>query len=149
MNTTTTPHSVNPVLLITLIIVKQSGRILLQSPPSGVDVNDIKHDLEKIHGVLSVHELHVWRLNQLKALASAHIVIAEPSLESFQRQVRTINECLHAYGVHSSTIQPELVGQQGSSFNSDGTQRTDLVTCLMNCGPSCEELTCCGQIKED
>lgn len=149
MNTTTTLHNASSAVLITSIAVKESGRILLQSPPSGVDVSDIKHDLEKIPGVLSVHELHVWRLNQLKALASAHIVVTEPSLESFHQQMRTINECLHAYGVHSATIQPELVGQQGSSFNSGGTQRRDLVTCMMNCGLSCEELTCCGQIKEN
>lgn len=110
-------------------------------------MSDIKHDLEKIQGVVSVHELHVWRLNQQKALASAHIVIAEPSLESFQQQAKTINECLHAYGVHSATIQPELRGADGSSSNDD-VRQVD-VTCQMNCGPSCEELTCCGHIKED
>jgi Co/Zn/Cd efflux system component len=28
--------------------VKRTGHILLQSPPSGIDVDDIKHDLEKV-----------------------------------------------------------------------------------------------------
>ncbi|KXX79799.1 Zinc homeostasis factor 1 [Madurella mycetomatis] len=33
------------------------------SAPRGVDLADIKHDMEKIPGIESVHELHVWRLN--------------------------------------------------------------------------------------
>ena len=62
----------------------------------------------QIPGIVSVHELHVWRLNQQKSLASAHVVIDDASLERFHGQAKTINECLHAYGVHSATIQPEL-----------------------------------------
>lgn len=121
--------------------MRKSGQILLQSPPIGVDVLDIKHDMEKVPGVLSVHELHVWRLNQHKAVASAHVTIADPSLELFQQQAKTINECLHAYGVHSVTLQPELAGEDP---NTHGLRRRDIAVCQMSCGTSCEELTCCG-----
>jgi zinc transporter 1 len=38
-------------------LIKHSGEILLQSAPAGVDLGDIKHDIEKIPGVVSVHEL--------------------------------------------------------------------------------------------
>jgi solute carrier family 30 (zinc transporter), member 1 len=97
------------ILLTSLPLVKKTGHILLQSPPLGIDVNDIKHDLETIPSVLSVHELHVWRLNQTKSLASAHVVVgADTSVEEFQSVAKTINECLHAYGVHSVTLQPEV-----------------------------------------
>ena len=123
--------------------MRKSGQILLQSPPIGVDVLDIKHDMEKVPGVLSVHELHVWRLNQHKALASAHVTIADPSLELFQQQAKTINECLHAYGVHSVTLQPEPAGEDYLR-NTNGLRRRDTAMCQMSCGSSCEELTCCG-----
>jgi zinc transporter 1 len=158
------------ILLSSLPLVKRTGHILLQSPPDGLDVADIKHDLEKIPGVASVHELHVWRLNQQKALASAHVVIDDPSLENFQLKAKTINECLHAYGVHSVTIQPELrmrkppVAPQPSdpaattqppsipptgagaqeTPNVDGTTEEGPNPCLMNCGTHCEKMTCCG-----
>jgi len=126
--------------------VRKSGQILLQSPPIGVDVLDIKHDMEKVPGILSVHELHVWRLNQHKALASAHVTIADPSLELFQQRAKTINECLHAYGVHSVTLQPELAGEDVLRTRSitDGLRRRDIAVCQISCGSSCEELTCCG-----
>jgi zinc transporter 1 len=97
------------ILFSSLPLVKKTGHILLQSPPLGLDVNDIRHDLEKIPNVESVHELHVWRLNQTKSLASAHVVVpSNTSVEQFQGVAKTINECLHAYGVHSVTLQPEV-----------------------------------------
>ncbi|KAK9638178.1 hypothetical protein HCH54_009041 [Aspergillus fumigatus] len=81
------------ILLSSLPLVRKSGTILLQSVPLGVDPEDVKHDLEavsidagyvstkltrfKIPGVESVHELHIWRLNQEKALASVHLAVSE------------------------------------------------------------------------
>ena len=61
----------------------------------------------QVPGVLAIHELHVWRLNQRKTLASAHIVVAKSALNDFMGLAQTVNECLHAYGIHSSTLQPE------------------------------------------
>src|SRR5215470_18659787 len=102
--------------------------------------------MEKVPGVLSVHELHVWRLNQHKAVASAHVTVADPSLELFQQQAKTISECLHAYGVHSVTLQPELVGKDlpWTYSSTDEPGRKDMTVCRISCGSSCEELTCCG-----
>ena len=55
-----------------------------------------------------MHELHIWRLNERKAIASAHIVVANEPLSNSMRLAKTINECFHAYGIHSATLQPEL-----------------------------------------
>lgn len=51
----------------------------------------------------------IWRLDQHKAIASAHIIVSGSDLTSFAAQARTIRECLHAYGIHSVTLQPELL----------------------------------------
>jgi solute carrier family 30 (zinc transporter), member 1 len=137
--------------------VKRTGHILLQSPPTNIDVDDIKHDLEKVSpslscqllcsrrqipGVVSIHELHVWRLNQQKSLATTHIVVDNDSLANFQGQAKTILECLHAYGVHSVTIQPELSPLVKTL--SGGQARVADASCQMNCGTVCETMTCCG-----
>jgi solute carrier family 30 (zinc transporter), member 1 len=88
----------------------------------------------------------VWRLNQQKALASAHVVIEATSLEQFQNQAKTINECLHAYGVHSATIQPELASQSSELVPGTraGDAEVDGGVCQMNCGSVCEKMKCCG-----
>lgn len=44
-----------PLLILTLS-VKRSGHILLQSPPTGIDVEDIKHDLEKVRYLSPHHQ---------------------------------------------------------------------------------------------
>ncbi|KAH8797741.1 putative metal ion resistance protein/transporter [Xylogone sp. PMI_703] len=136
------------ILLSAVPLVKNSGLILLQSVPLGVDLDDVKHDLEKIPGVTSVHELHAWRLSQDKALASAHLITSDPSLESFMDKAQLINECLHAYGIHSATVQPELVS---TARRDTGTEPRPLRQrpgkssgCRINCGSLCEDLTCCG-----
>ncbi|KFY03734.1 hypothetical protein V490_00094, partial [Pseudogymnoascus sp. VKM F-3557] len=127
---------------------KNSGVILLESVPLGVSLEDVKHDLEKVGGVVSIHELHVWRLSQNKALASAHVLTSDDSLANFMKQAQHINECLHAYGIHSTTLQPELVAPVGQN-NDGGLQGLHQRSvkgpgCQINCGSVCEDLTCCG-----
>ncbi|KAI1109712.1 cation efflux protein [Nemania sp. NC0429] len=113
------------ILLSAIPLVRNSGKILMQSAPHGVDLDDVKHDLEKIPGIESVHELHIWRLDQRKAIASAHVVVSNNELADFMDQAKTVTECLHAYGIHSATLQPELaspaaVVAESSSMSTDG-----------------------------
>ncbi|KAK5628427.1 hypothetical protein RRF57_004142 [Xylaria bambusicola] len=160
------------ILLSSIPLVKNSGKILMQSAPLGVDLDDVKHDLEKIPGIESVHELHIWRLDQKKAIASAHVVVSGNDMTEFMDQAKTVKECLHAYGIHSATLQPELARSTdtsiqntrnvsgNSSIRSGHTgrsatgsthaaaslrrRRTDGSGCQIVCGNLCESLTCCN-----
>ncbi|TGJ80372.1 hypothetical protein E0Z10_g8391 [Xylaria hypoxylon] len=162
------------ILVSSIPLVKNSGKILMQSAPRGVDLEDVKHDLEKIPGIESVHELHIWRLDQQKSIASAHVVVSNNEVTDFMDQAKTVKECLHAYGIHSATLQPELASPiptptQNSSIHGDGNstrsrntarsvnggdstptaaslrrRRTDGLGCQIVCGNLCESLTCCN-----
>ncbi|PON22466.1 hypothetical protein TGAM01_v208747 [Trichoderma gamsii] len=89
-------------------LTRNSGRILLQTAPSEIVPDDIKHDIEMIPGIESVHELHIWRLDQRKSIATAHVVVDGRTVKSFADKAKVIMECLHAYGIHSATLQPEV-----------------------------------------
>ncbi|KAI1267122.1 cation efflux protein [Xylariaceae sp. FL1019] len=102
------------ILLSSIPLVKNSGKILMETAPLGLDMEDVRHDLEKIPGIESVHELHIWRLDQKKAIASAHVVVSNIDMTEFMEQARTVQECLHAYGIHSATLQPELANARQS-----------------------------------
>jgi zinc transporter 1 len=94
--------------------------------------------------VNSIHELHIWRLNQQKTLASVHVVVSENSVEDFMKTARVIKECFHAYGIHSITLQPELE-LEDEDVNGDLSQGSEEpARCQVICGTVCEELTCCG-----
>ncbi|KAJ4015132.1 hypothetical protein NW766_005463 [Fusarium irregulare] len=111
------------ILLSAIPLVKNSGAILLQTTPKGINLEDVKHDIEKITGVESVHELHIWRLDQRKSVASAHIVVDDRTLEGFADKAKIIMECLHAYGVHSATLQPEVLASSPVTIISDNVDR--------------------------
>jgi len=138
------------ILLSSLPLVKNSGSILLQSVPLGVNLEDVKHDLEKIPGITSVHELHAWRLSQNKAIASAHVVTSEQEVVGFMSQAKLMGECLHAYGIHSATLQPEFSTSKTLRESDGGGQAllqqisSEKSVCQIKCGELCEDLTCCG-----
>ncbi|KAI0196020.1 cation efflux family protein [Xylaria flabelliformis] len=161
------------IIASSIPLVKNSGRILMQSAPRDVDLEDVKHDLEKIPGIESVHELHIWRLDQQKAIASAHVVVSNNEMADFMDRAKTVSECLHAYGIHSATVQPELADPthiitpssssrgEGSSRNDDASRsgagngprsaaaslrrrRVEGSGCQIVCGNICESLTCCN-----
>lgn len=119
-------------LVITAIILtsaiplcKSASLILLQVAPPGIHVDDIKEDLESLAGVDSVHELHVWQLSDTKLVASVHVRIHDDQAK-YMQIATDIKKCLHAFGIHSCTIQPEFMGL--STLPEE---------CLLDCDPDC------------
>lgn len=106
-------------LIITVIILcsaiplcKAASRILLQAVPAGLSIDDIKDDISELDGIISCHHLHVWQLSDTKLIASLHVQVGfdfkgEGSAR-YMALAREIRKCLHEYGIHSSTIQPEF-----------------------------------------
>ena len=155
-----------------LPLVKSASFILLQGVPTSVSLEGVRETVYKIEGVINVHDLHIWQLNENKIVASVHILV-DCSAEQTQRYMQIANEvrrALHIWGIHSSTIQPEFVtggikevarlsGMDPQELNSDdqGRLRTrdgNLVeaelsqrdqTCLLACDANeCGDNTCCS-----
>ncbi|KAM3502496.1 hypothetical protein MY10362_004814, partial [Beauveria mimosiformis] len=99
-------------------LTKKAGRILMQTAPEEIDIKDVKEDIEMIPGVDSVHELHIWKLDQRKSIASAHIVVDKGFSGKWLVTAKTILECFHAYGIHSVTLQPETTPSPRPSVES-------------------------------
>ncbi|KAJ5133475.1 cation efflux protein [Penicillium atrosanguineum] len=135
------------IFLSSIPLIKRAGLILLQSAPQGVDHDDVKYDLEEIPGVSSIHELHIWRLNQTKSLASAHVVLDNDAMLDFDGLAKTIRECFHAYGIHSLTLQPEIPAKRISGADIQGgarrRKRQSSEECEFVCGSLCQGLACC------
>ena len=167
-------------LVITLIILgsaiplcKAASRILLQAVPAGISVDDIKDDIEDLDGILSCHHLHVWQLSDIKMIASLHVQVefdfkGEGSAR-YMQLARAVRRCLHGYGIHSSTIQPEfcldsehrhtsaLPSDNEGSDSGNGrpkgskgcskapSMRSEPEACLLDCGDECDEGSqCCA-----
>lgn len=90
-----------------LPLCKRSSRILLQGTPSTVVTSDVLQDLLEIPSVLGVHDFHIWNLTEKLLIASLHVEL-DCSPENFLKVASDIKICLHDYGIHSATIQPEF-----------------------------------------
>ena len=56
-------------------LVKESVDILLEGTPRHLNISRILNDLGGIHGVVSVHDLHVWAIASGMTAMSCHIVM--------------------------------------------------------------------------
>lgn len=137
-------HSVWPLL-------RESALILLQTVPTHIEVDAIqKRLLERVDGVLAVHEFHVWQLAGDRIIASAHIRCR--NLSEYMKLAERVKEFFHNEGIHSTTIQPEFIEvEQVTSFiNSDGSTSLNMSGkeegCALDCpniDENCVKATCC------
>jgi zinc transporter 1 len=152
-------------LFITMIILRSAlpltsatAKILLQATPDHIDVNDVREDIQQLPGIVSCHHVHIWQLSDTKIVASMHIQVAFPISaeggEKYMELAKAVRKCLHAYGIHSATIQPEFCLDRAHDHGKDAalaldganlTQRPkdspDL--CLLECVDDCVTPGCC------
>jgi len=123
---------ITAIILKTAIpLVRQSSRILLQGVPDYINLDDIKGEILKIEGVMGIHELHVWQLISAKLVASVHITCLHS--DDFMDIAHRIKTVLHKHRIHSTTIQPEFVGEE------------EEIQCHLRCASvNCDQDTCCA-----
>lgn len=89
-------------------------------------------------------------------------------MSNFIEKARTVNECLHAYGIHSSTLQPETAEElaqapqettaAATTVSAPGSvsegvssalrrRRLDPAACQIICSNLCHNLMCCTKIE--
>jgi zinc transporter 1 len=159
-------------LFITIIILRSTipltsatAKILLQATPDHIEVNDIKEDIQELPGVVSCHHVHIWQLSDTQIVASMHIQvefpISEASGERYMELAKAVRKCLHAYGIHSATIQPEFCLDKDHDHNVErpgavgldgivGQARCGLDedSCLLECVDDCAGKGCCAKAVE-
>ncbi len=153
------------ILLSALPLCKAASRILLQAVPENLSIDDITEDISDLEGIVSCHHLHVWQLSDTKLIASLHVQVdfdfkGEGSAR-YMDLARQIRQCLHEYGIHSSTIQPEFcldASHDHSAAVSDESGAEDAGAhgkhpstkvggdaCLLECPDSCGNAKqCCN-----
>lgn len=94
-------------------LLRDSGRILLEAAPDGVDLDEIRRHLLGTAHVIDVHDLHVWTVTSNLPALSAHIVVEQECfLDGHAPQILdTLQTCLIGhFDVEHSTFQLEPDG---------------------------------------
>ena len=69
-------------------LLRESGRVLLEASPRGVDPNEIGRTLARQPHVVEVHDLHVWEVTSGMPSLSAHVTVgAGCDTQSHRRQL--------------------------------------------------------------
>ena len=67
------------VLPRTWSLMRQSGNILMQGVPDGLDLDAVRKALAEFPGVVEIHDVHAWALGSKEAVLTAHVVVADGS----------------------------------------------------------------------
>jgi len=91
-------------------LLRDSGRVLLEAAPEGMDLEEIRnHMLEKDH-IRDVHDLHVWTITSNLPTLSAHVVVDDSCFQDghVPTLLDELQECLgDHFDVEHSTFQFE------------------------------------------
>ncbi len=94
------------VLPRAVALARAALRILSESSPAHIDVEELRTELESVDGVTGVHDLHVWTLVPGKDMATAHLTSSADSA----RVLVDARAVLAAHGLEHATVQVEPTG---------------------------------------
>jgi cobalt-zinc-cadmium efflux system protein len=97
------------------LLIRDSGRVLLEMAPADLDLDDVVHHLTHAPGVVDVHDLHAWTITSGMTSLSAHVTVRDDVLD--ERGVGAVldalDECVAThFGVRHTTFQVEPESHQ-------------------------------------
>jgi cobalt-zinc-cadmium efflux system protein len=97
------------ILLSSWSIVRETLHILLEGTPKTVDLGEIRTAMQKVEGVVNVHDLHIWSLTSQSHALASHVQVIEMPLAECEALMERINHQLRDhFGIHHTTIQIEV-----------------------------------------
>ncbi len=107
-------------------MLPENVRILMESVPPGLDLDDVVAQIVAVDGVVDAHHLHVWMLDEERRALEAHVVIERPRVHDLERIKHDVKRRLRdELGVHHSTLEievddgPEGAGHERSMIVQD------------------------------
>jgi cobalt-zinc-cadmium efflux system protein len=93
-------------------LLRDSGRVLLEAAPRGLDPEEVGRALASEPHVIEVHDLHLWEVTSGFPSLSAHVIV-RPDCDT-QTHRRKLAELLRErFGIEHSTLQVEQAGSEG------------------------------------
>lgn len=94
------------ILRSTAGVLKETLFVLMDSVPEGLDFQAVGKALARIHGVKSVHDLHVWSMVPGRGALSAHVLVEDiGQWPTVLREARAVLR--REFGIDHVTLQPE------------------------------------------
>lgn len=92
------------------LLLRDSGRVLLEGAPSGLDLAQLEADLGEVEGVVQLHDLHVWEVTSGFPSLSAHVLVA-PDQDCHVTRERLQRVLSTDYDITHTTLQVDHVDE--------------------------------------
>ena len=86
-------------------LVRESVDVLLEATPAHISAAAVRAQLERIPGIESVHDLHVWTVTSGVVAMSVHAIVREP--ERHQHVLEHVHDAMRLFGIQHVTVQIE------------------------------------------
>ncbi|MGZ3753400.1 MAG: cation diffusion facilitator family transporter [Mucilaginibacter sp.] len=100
------------ILRGTWSLLSDSLRLEMDGVPKEMDVEKIKQELMKASGVVDVHHIHVWALSTTENALTAHLVIDQNSVSTFDSIKHDLRHRLEHLSISHSTFEPEFADEK-------------------------------------
>jgi cobalt-zinc-cadmium efflux system protein len=100
------------ILWQSLAMMRRSIHILMEGAPADVDPEKLVASLQSIAGVLEIHHLHLWELDEQHRALEAHVVVDDEHLARWTEIKQEIKRRLgEQFDIHHSTVEFESPGE--------------------------------------
>ncbi len=89
-------------------ILKESGLVLMNATPRGLDLEEIRKHLLKLPDVVGIHYLHAWNVSSTSVAFSCHIEVTDQPVsrtEEIGEKIR--HDLFHNFGIDHPVLQFE------------------------------------------
>jgi cobalt-zinc-cadmium efflux system protein len=94
-------------------MMSRAIHILMEGAPADVDNKALIAALESVEGVVEVHHLHIWELDEHHRALEAHIVVDNEHLARWTEIKQLIKRELdERFQIHHSTLEFEAPGEE-------------------------------------
>lgn len=96
-------------------LMRGTIRVLMESVPEDISVDEVVEAMETVEGVIDIHHLHIWQLDEQHRALEAHVVADFESLERLERIKRDLKDLLgERFELGHCTLEmeaPEMPGE--------------------------------------
>lgn len=97
------------ILWQSYFMLRKTINILMESTPANLEIPEIQQAMAKVTGVLDIHHLHVWRLDEKNILLESHVVIDENDMNQMESIKSGLKKVLDTdFGIRHSTLEFEF-----------------------------------------
>ena len=92
-------------------LLRDSGRVLLEAAPEGIDVDEVGQALAQHPHVENIHDLHVWTVASGFPSLSAHVLVHPgDDCHAIRRELEHLID--EKFGIDHTTLQVDHSGEE-------------------------------------